>query len=593
MTAVPLNGKTDVKAPEANLKWLWQFILGHKWAAFGAVFSGMIGGVTAALSPYMIGLIIDHTRDGASRAQLFADVVVLVLLSLVTVAAFYGQRTYSGTVAYSVSFDIRRTLYDNLLTLDQSFYQRYATGDLISRMHSDMTMIWRLFALGFNRFGSALLTGITTFMLLAVVNLPLTVIVFIVLAISTSFQLRAGSILTPVFEKVQDQAGVMSALVQDVVSGIQTVKTTGAEKDTAHKFADENLEYRRRWLYFKRRNEPVGMLPNMISELTAGIVVLAGGVMAVQGHMTLGNFAQFLIYLGVISSALLQLGTIYQRFQQTRGALLRLTPLLQYTVISSQEDARPLTRVQHNITFDNVSLELDGTRLLENITLNIEAGSVVGLVGPTGCGKTLLVNLLARVQDPTQGRVLIDDMDVRQLELDDLRRAIAYVPQTTFLFSQPLHQNVRMGSEYVTDEDLDRAIHISRVSNDLSQLPDGLDTRVGEKGVMLSGGQKQRVAIARAIVRDPSILVLDDALSSVDTHTAAQILDDLRAVLNTRTSIIIAHRVATVKDADQIVVMAKGRIIEQGTHDELLQQGGMYAQMVQRELRDEGLTDAE
>jgi ATP-binding cassette, subfamily B, multidrug efflux pump len=353
------------------------------------------------------------------------------------------------------------------------------------------------------------------------------------------------------------------------------------------------MEYRHRWLYFRRRNEPVGMLPNMIAELTTAIVVLFGGILALQGQLTLGNFVQFLVYLGVISNVLLQIGTIYQRYQQTRGALFRLTPLLQTAQIRSKETARPLPAPRGEITYENVGVQVDGVWLLRNISLHIPAGSVVAFVGPTGCGKTLLVSLLARVLDPTEGRVLIDGVDIRSLELEDLREAIAYVPQSTFLFSQPVHANVRMGKEYISEEELDQAIHISRVSNDLAQLPQGLDTLVGEKGVMLSGGQKQRVAIARAIVRDPAIMVLDDALSSVDTQTAADILADLRQVLRTRTSLIIAHRIATVKDADHIVVMTEGRVTEHGTHTSLIEEDGVYARMVERELVSEDDEDGE
>jgi ATP-binding cassette subfamily B multidrug efflux pump len=282
------------------------------------------------------------------------------------------------------------------------------------------------------------------------------------------------------------------------------------------------------------------------------------------------------------------IGTTYQRYVQTQGALKRLTPLLQEPNIKDEPDAVALKDCQGEIVFENVGLMEDGKWLIRNVNLTIPSGSVVGLVGPTGSGKSILVNLLSRVTDVDEGRVTIDGIDVRDIKLKSLRSAVAYVPQQTFLFSQPLHENVRMGNAAISDVDLDRALMISRVSNDLPQMPDGLNTLVGEKGVMLSGGQKQRVAIARAIARNPSIMVLDDALSSVDTQTAAEILSSLRGVLNTRTSIIIAQRMATVKDADFIVVMNYGEIVERGKHAELIELGGLYASMVEREAQQEG-----
>lgn len=572
---------------QADNRWLMGFIARHKWAAIGSLVAGAIGGVTSAVEPYLIGRIIDGISNQMSLQTLGQYALLLVGFAIVTIAAFLGQRIWSGTVAYNVNYDIRQSLFDNLLTLEQHFYQSYQTGDLISRMYSDLDMIWRLLVIGFTRFGSAAVTLIVAFVLLATINVPLTLFVFVILTISTIIQTRVGSALAPVFEKVQDQAGTLSALVQDSVTGIQTIKTFGREAGVAEKYRQENLEYKRRWLFFKRRNEPVGMLPNMISEMTGAIVVIGGGILALQGSLTIGNFVQFLVYLALISNVLLQLGTIYQRYVQTEGALTRLTPLLRTAEIRSMEHAITLSQPRGEITFENVGVQVEGKLLLRNINLTIPSGKVVAFVGPTGCGKTLLVSLLARVTDPTEGRVLIDGKDVISLELSSLRRAIAYVPQSTFLFSQPVHANVRMGREAVAEEQLDEAISISRFKNDLPQLPHGLDTLVGEKGVMLSGGQKQRVAIARAIVRDPAIMVLDDALSSVDTHTAADILSDLRHVLRTRTSLIIAHRIATVKDADHVVVMDNGQIVEEGTHDTLVAQRGMYARMVERELKSE------
>ncbi len=578
---------TSTQHPKADIRWLWRLMIRHRTATIGSIVFSMLAGITAAAQPYLVGIIIDHVRDRVGIEQIVLDGVLLVILGIFTVAAFYMMRYYSGNVAFIVNYDMRKELFDNLLTLDQSFFHQYPTGDIISRLNSDVDMVRRLLLIGLSRGGSAILTLLIAFVLLATVNLNLTIVVFIVLAISTTFQLRAGMVLAPVFEKVQDQAGVLSALVQDSVSGIQTIKTTGTEEGVASHYYQENMEYRRRWLYFRRRNEPVGMLPNMISELTAGIVVVVGGVMAVNGNLTIGNFAQFLIYLGLIGNALLHIGTVYQRYQQVLGALQRITPLLQYTKISSPINAKPLPMPHGDIEFQDVGVKIDDNWLLRDISLKIKAGSVVAFVGPTGCGKTLLVNLIARVLDPDEGCVLVDGTDVKEMDLAMLREACAYVPQSTFLFSQSLHQNVRMGIDNIHEDEIDRSIRISRVSNDLKQLPNGLDTMVGEKGVMLSGGQKQRVAIARAIIRDPAIMILDDALSSVDTHTAAEILGELRDVVRTRTSLLIAHRIATVKDADHIVVMEGGRIVEQGTHDTLLAQNGAYTRMVERELREE------
>lgn len=575
-------------ARQADMRWLLRHMRNHWRPVSAAIGFGALGGLASALEPYLIGVIVDQLLTRLDLNLILRDILILVGLAVFSLVAFFLQRYYSGKVANDVHYDMRQEVFDNMLRLDNAFYQRHAAGDLISRMFSDLQWVWRLLAIGTNRGGSALFSLITAFVLLGSVSLPLTLVVFSVLAVSTALQMRAGLGLARLTERVQDQAGVLSAMVQDTASGIQTIKSFGREADTARAFARLNADYRQKWIYFKRRNEPVGMLPQLIANVVAGVVVLVGGMLTLNGAMSLGNFTQFLFYLSFISKALLEIGTIYQRYAQTRGSIRRLTLLLSEPRIYNAPAPRPLAAPRGEVRFEQVNYTApDGAQLLYDINLTIPSGSVVAIVGATGCGKTLLVNLLARVMDASSGRVLMDGVDVRDIHLDDLRQAIAYVPQATFLFSMPLRENVRMGNSDLDDLALDSAVHISRLSNDLAQLPQGLETLVGERGVLLSGGQRQRVAIARAIAHDPAILVLDDALSSVDTSTASEILHDLRDVLRTRTSILIAHRIGTVREADMIVVMDEGRIVETGTHQALLQKDGFYARMVARETAQE------
>jgi ATP-binding cassette, subfamily B, multidrug efflux pump len=574
--------------PQADWRWLWRYLQRERRAILLSTIGSGVFGLLSVAEPFLIGVVVDHLKQGAAMEVIVRDVALIVAVGALALVAFYFQRQFSGDVSYYSTFGIRRDLFDDLLAFDQGFYNQNRVGDLLARMHSDMEMVWRLIVLVFLRLGQGLTMLALIFVLLLSVNVLLTVVMFAVLLISTYFQIRAGEKLTALFERVQDQNGALAAFVQDTVSGIQTVKTFGRESGAAERFAQENAEYRRRWLYFKRRNEPVGMLPNAISQATLGVVVLYGGTLTVQGTITLGNFTQFLLYMGVVSAVLLHIGTVYQRYQQTRGVLQRVTPLLQAPAIvdgapAAAPTAAPATRLG-DIRLENVGVCLEGNWVLRGVNLHIPAGQTAALVGATGAGKTVLVNLLGRLFDPNEGRVLIDGIDVRDYVLADLRAKLAYVPQSTFLFSQTLEENIRMGQAEISPAAIERALHISRVSNDLGQLPDGLNTLVGEKGVMLSGGQKQRVAIARALVRDPHILILDDALSSVDTHTAADILASLNEVLRQRTSIIIAQRTASVKDADQIYVLADGCIAEHGRHDPLVKQQGLYAAMVAREL---------
>ncbi|MGB1287941.1 MAG: ABC transporter transmembrane domain-containing protein, partial [Aggregatilineales bacterium] len=299
---------------EANMRWLFKFVLAHRFAAFMSILSGVIAGITASLEPYLIGRIIDSVQNGVNLNQLAEGIALIIGLAVITTIAFFGQRYYSGLVAYSVHYDVRKSVFDHMVTLDQGFYSKHATGDLISRMFSDLNWVWRLMAITFTRAGSAIMNVLVIFVLLATINVPLTIVVFIALGISSFFQIRTGVLLIPLSEKVQDKAGDLTALIQDSVTGIQTIKTFGREKDVDARFYAENQAYKKEWLRYKRLHEPVGMVPQMFIQLTAGIVVIVGGAMTLREEITPGNFTQFLLYLTMIRMALLQLGTIFQRY---------------------------------------------------------------------------------------------------------------------------------------------------------------------------------------------------------------------------------------------------------------------------------------
>jgi ATP-binding cassette subfamily B protein len=332
----------------------------------------------------------------------------------------------------------------------------------------------------------------------------------------------------------------------------------------------------------------------LLLSLTVALVLIVGGQAVASGRLSLGDFVRFNAYLALLTWPMIALGWTVTLVQQGSASMARISEVLHRpTTIETQPKAQPRAAVRGDVEFRNVGLSYGNTWVLRNVSLKIPRGSTTAIVGATGAGKTTLVNMIGRVFDPTEGQVLVDGLDVREWPLDTLRSGIGYVQQDTFLFSVPLYENVTFGNGDASEEQIDEALVVSQLVNDVPQFPQGLKTMIGERGVTLSGGQKQRAAIARAVMRDSAIMVLDDAMSSVDTHTAAEILRNLRRVMHDRTSILIAQRIATVKDADQIVVLHQGRIVEQGTHVELVQLNGRYAAMYKRELLQAELEETE
>ncbi|NNJ10076.1 ABC transporter ATP-binding protein [Chloroflexales bacterium ZM16-3] len=600
----------------SNLRHLLPYMARYRIMLIVGILCAAVGAGVSALGPYLLRLAVDAISAGGAQVQrllVFGGLIILV--ALVDGAFKFAQRMLIATASYKVEYDLRGDLFRRYLSLDQGFFGRNHTGDLMARATNDLSAVRQFLGAGLNGTSTAVLTFVAAAILMLGINLQLALVVLLLMPLSTLVFVVVGGRMRKIFTSVQDQFGNISTRAQENFSGIRTIKAYAQEDAEIAVFAEDNARYRRLNLRYVLLSGALWPSMSLALGSVAALVLLVGGRLVASGELTIGELVQFNAYLGLLAFPMIMLGWMVSLYQQAAASMGRLIAVLrQEPEIASSHAALPLPAPRGEIVFRAVGIRYEAATpdphpatpdsrlptpdsqpsewLLEDISFTIPAGTSLAIVGATGVGKTTLVHLLGRVRDPDAGEVLFDGANVRDIDLADLRRAIAYVPQETFLFSVPLRENVGFGlGDSADNQLLDHAVQVSRLSNDLAQFPDGLDTMVGERGVTLSGGQKQRVAIARALTRDPAVLILDDAMSSVDTHTAAQILAGLREVMRGRTSIIIAQRIATVKDANQIILLDGGRVVERGTHHELLRLGGRYAAMYRRELLESELSE--
>jgi ATP-binding cassette, subfamily B, multidrug efflux pump len=569
-------------------KRFWSYIHRHRRAYLWGYAAVLASILMAQLSPWALKLAIDGIRQGAPSATLLGFAAALVALALLEGAFNYAMRLSILGAALEIEAELRRDYFAHLQRMHLGFFHGARTGDLMARAVNDIRAVQRFAGIGLMRscHTTVMLVASVAFML--AIDVRLTLWTMTILPLVTILFIALGREIHRRFDRVQEQFSALSARAQESFSGIRVVKAFAQEDAETAAFRVENETVVTTNLVLARIQGALWPAIGLILGVASVMLLWQGGSDVIRGRITLGQMVQFSYYLARLSFPMIALGWVTNLWQQGRASMDRLDEIL---------DRRPrITDPPHPIVLDpavgriefrGVTFAYNGAPVLRDITLTIPAGSAVAIVGPTGAGKSTLVHLIPRLFDATEGQVLVDGHDVRTVSLTSLRRAIGIVPQETFLFSDTLAENIALGADHGTGADgraVAAAAAIARIAQDVEEFPRQYDTVVGERGVTLSGGQKQRTAIARALIRDPKILILDDALSSVDASTEQAILAGLRGIRASRTSIVISHRISTIQDADLIVVLDGGRIVEQGTHTSLLARGGLYADLYEKQL---------
>jgi ATP-binding cassette subfamily B multidrug efflux pump len=550
------------------------------------------------LFPLVLRRAVDDLRLGVTREKLLTYSLLLMAVAAVKGIFQFLTRWILIGISREIEFDLRNDLFQHLERLSYSYYQRTRTGDIMARATNDLNAVRMLLgpAIMYSANTIVFTAGALAFMLS--ISPRLTIYAFLPLPVVSIVVQYFGKRIHERFEKIQAMFSDISARAQENFSGARVIRAYVQEEPEIAAFEASNREYIDRSLKLVRL---MGMLwPTLETMLGLAIVLVLwlGGREVLLGRITVGGFVAFNTYMVQLTWPVIALGWVINIFQRGTASMGRINEILtEKPEIKDSVEAKAAgkgarsTQLQGEIEFRGLNFAYNGVLVLRDINLRIPAGTSLAIVGPTGSGKTTLVSLIPRIYDADPGSIRIDGCPLREYSLETLRRQIGFVPQETFLFSETIRENIAFGKEDATDEEVRSAAKAANIAHDIEEFPERYQTLVGERGITLSGGQKQRTAIARAIIRNPRILILDDALSSVDTHTEDKILNHLREVMQERTTIFISHRVSTVRNADMIVVLHAGRMVEQGTHDELLARNGYYSDLYNKQLLEEELAE--
>jgi len=561
----------------------------------------LIGGVCLLATATLVMWIPWWTREVVRIIEQGGSMRDVTYYAVLIIAAALLQgvvRTYSRALIFNagrdVEYDLRNDLFAHLEKLPLSYYQSQRTGDLMSRVINDISAVRVMLGPGVLNFVNAPLYYVyaVSLMLSMDVRMTLAALVPFPLLMYVARKFR-GRIMSSSLQ-VQQQMSALSSHVQENLSGMHVVKAYSQEEFQTQQFIGLNKDYEVKSMEMAKLRGIVNPVMQGINGLTVLIVIWYGGVRVLRGDLLVADIVAFIAYLNVLAWPTAAFGWMLSLVERGRAALRRLEEILETEPeIASQSAPLATHGLKQGIEFCNVSFAYDrranSDGALDGVSFKLSVGKSVGLVGRIGSGKSTVAQLVPRLFDVSSGEILLDGQNISQLSLSEIRRMMGYVPQDPFLFSTTLRRNLALGRQEYSEEELEQAVKIARLDRDLAVFPQGIETMVGERGVTLSGGQKQRATLARALIMDPPVLVLDDCLSSVDAQTEAEILQGLRSILKEKTCLIISHRISAVKEADEILVLDQGRIIERGDHEALVRQGGVYAELYQQQRLSEEL----
>ena len=553
----------------------------------------IFGSVTAGLFiPLIVGQAVDANWTEISWSKLTISAAKVLGASLISGLFLFLQRRILIGMSRNVEYDMRQAFYRHLVDQPLSFFHEHRTGDLMARATNDLAAVRQLAGPMIMYTLQTVFVVVLVLPLMFMLNWWLTLLLFLTMPLVSLTVKFFGQQVHTRFEKIQDFFGQITARAQENFSGVRVVRAYAQEDAEMAAFSDLNWQYAERNLGLVRVEALMRPLMTFLIGLGYIIIIAAGVPLAVRGEITVGQFTMFNLYLTRLIWPLIALGYVVNLYQRGTASLKRLNAILRIEpAIADAPNVVEQPPIKGKIEFRDLTFRYHANDepVLKDLTLTIPEGQTVAFVGRTGSGKSTIANLIPRLIEAPDLTIFIDGVNIRDYPLAQLRSSVGYVPQETFLFSDSVTGNIAFGVGKKEQAEVEWAAEIAGLSEDIAGFPDRFEALVGERGITLSGGQKQRTAIARAVLREPKILILDDALSSVDTYTEEKILGQLRGVMRDRTSVIISHRISTVRDADMICVLDEGRIIEQGTHDELLELRGEYADLYERQLLEEEL----